>query len=268
MSTFLADGFRSVDSAADTEKLSQCLASMENLADFRAYKQESFEALNLRPDSAVADVACGLGFDLLKLRQLVPRGVVTGFDISEEFVAAARRMVGPDQSVRVVQGDIQQLECEDGVFDAVRIDRSLQHIEMPDAAISEMTRIVRPGGTVAAAEPDWTSYHLASDNADISAVIESEFGSTIRNRAIGRQLVDVLSEHLEISHHSVHPLLLRNYSDAEIIFDIAHSVERCCEKRLITDAEGRTFLEDLSRRSKDGTFFALLFIHVVSGIKR
>ena len=268
MSTFLADGFRCVDSAANTEKLSQCLALMEKLPDFRAYKQTSFEALNLRSDSTVADIACGLGFDLLKLHQLVPRGVVTGFDISEEFVATARQLVASHESIRVVQGDIRRIECEDSIFDAVRIDRSLQHIEEPDAAISEMARIVRDGGAVVVAEPDWTSYHLVSDNAKVTAVVESEFASTIRNPAIGRQLVDLLSGHLEISHHSVHPILLRSYSDAEIIFDIAQSVHRCCEQQLIANAEGRAFLESLSRRSKNGTFFALLCIHVVSGIKR
>ncbi len=223
--------------------------------------------MNLHSDSTVADVACGLGFDLLKLHHLVPRGVVTGFDISEEFVTAARHLVASHESVRVVQGDIHRIDCDDNSFDAVRIDRSLQHIEQPDAAISEMARIVREGGTMVAAEPDWSSYHLASDNAKVSAVIESEFGSTFRNPAIGRQLVDMLSEHVDISHHSVHPILLRRFSDAEAIFDIAQSVERCCEKSLIATADGQAFLEHLSERSKNGTFFALLCIHVVSGVK-
>ncbi|WP_419906751.1 methyltransferase domain-containing protein [Hoeflea sp.] len=268
MSTFLADGFRSVDSSADTEKLGRCLSAMEDLADFRAYKQKSFEALNLRSDSDVADIACGLGYDLLKLRQLVPDGGVTGFDISEAFVAAARDLAASDESVRVVQGDVHEMAIDDGAFDGARTDRSLQHMEKPDVAVSEMARIVKQGGTVVAAEPDWTSYHLVSDNAEVSAVIEREFGSTIRNPAIGRQLVDLLGKQLQIGHHSVHPILLRHLPDAEIIFDITHSVQRCCDKQLITKDDGRAFLESLSRRSENGTFFALLCVHVVSGIKR
>ncbi len=268
MSTFLADGFRCVDSAEDAAKLSRCLARMEDLSDFCSYKEKSFEALNLRPDSSVADVACGLGFDLLKLRRLVPRGFVTGYDISEEFVAASRHLAAPYGSVRVVQGDIQWIDCEDSVFDAVRIDRSLQHIEDPDLAISEMTRMTKGGGTVVAAEPDWSSYQLASDNPEISATVEAEFRSTIRNPVIGRQLVDFMCRHLEIQHHGVHPLLLRSHSDAEIIFDIAQSVQRCCQQGLIENPAGQIFLENLSRRSQNGTFFALLNIHVVSGVKR
>lgn len=266
MTTFLADGFRSVD-AADAEKLAHCLATIDDLAAFRPYKIASYEALALQPDARVADMACGLGFDLLQLAARVREGAVTGFDISQAFVDEARRRVGDHDRITVQRGDLRQLDCPDDQFDAVRVDRSLQHIDDLNAAISEMVRITRPGGRVVAAEPDWSSFRVGSDDSRVSGVIAHEFGSNIRNSTIGNQLTDRLRKHLTVRDHSVHAVVLRDMAEAEIVFDLTHTAEHAAAKGLITEAEARAFLEGLSRRTAQGTFDAALHIHVVSGVK-
>nr|WP_319384706.1 methyltransferase domain-containing protein [uncultured Roseibium sp.] len=271
--TFLADGFRQVDNAANRAKLETCLSLMERLPDFQTYKRTSYEALVLGPDSRVADLACGLGFDLPRLKQLVPGGSVTGFDLSDSFVKAAQGHVADvlgaaDPSITVRQGDIHALGCDPDLFDAARIDRSLQHIPDPAAAIGEMARIVRPGGIVCASEPDWSSFVIGSDLAAISRHAEDAFRNGFLNPMIGRELVDLIGGHLPITHHSVHPVLLKRLSDAEIIFDLTETLQRCVAEEKIPAAEAGTFYADLEERDKNHRFFALLNIHVVAGRKR
>ncbi|MEO1115608.1 MAG: methyltransferase domain-containing protein [Pseudomonadota bacterium] len=271
--TFLADGFRQVDNAANLEKLATCLSLMERLPDFQTYKKTSYDALVLGPDSKVADLACGLGFDLPRLKQLVPGGSVTGFDLSESFVKAAQNHVvdvlgTADPSITVRQGDIHALDCEPDLFDAARIDRSLQHIPDPATAIGEMARIVRPGGIVCAAEPDWSSFVVGSDLAGISRHAEDAFRNGFLNPMIGRELIDHLGGHLSITHHSVHPILLKRLADAEIIFDLSVTLQRCVSEKRIPAAEAETFYADLEERDRSHRFFALLNIHVVAGRKR
>ncbi|WP_305989346.1 methyltransferase domain-containing protein [Roseibium sp. MMSF_3544] len=270
--TFLADAFRQVDTSSDLAKLEICLSLMERLPDFLAYKNMSYDLLALDPDGKVADVACGLGFDLPRLKQLVPTGEVTGFDLSENFVKAAQSNVvdvlgTEDPSVTVRQGDIHALGCEPDLFDAARIDRSLQHIPDPAAAIAGMARIVRPRGIVCAAEPDWSSFVIGSDMPAASRQVEAAFRRGFRNPLIGQQLPAMFGTQLSVTHHSAHPILLRSLSDAEIIFDITHTAERCVESGDMSATESRSFLDNLRKAEETGTFFALLIIHVVSGRK-
>ena len=271
--TYLPEGYRDVDAAADLEKLKTCLTVIDRLPDFQTYKHASYEALNLTPRGKVADVACGLGFDLPRLREIVPQGSVTGFDLSNAFLSfaadhASEAMSGDVTSVAVRQSDIHDLDCEADVFDAARIDRSLQHVADPVRAIAEMTRIVRAGGIVCAAEPDWRSYVIGSDLPDVSEKITSEFAKTIRNPHLGRSLVDLLGAELALTHHSAHPLLLRLLPDAEIIFDVKNTVSRSVEAGFITKAEGDAFEKNLEERHASGRFFAHLTVHLVAGQKQ
>ncbi|MES0885053.1 methyltransferase domain-containing protein [Roseibium sp. SCP14] len=271
--TFLADGYRNVDAAVDLAKLKECLSLMEDLPDFQAYKRTSYDALTLDPESRVADVACGLGFDLPRLKQLVPKGTVTGFDLSETFLSHARGHAADAlgekaTSVTFRQCDVQNIDCDAGLFDAARIDRSLQHIHDPDTAITEMTRIVRSGGIVCAAEPDWSTYVINSDLPEVSGKITRTFARTFRNPLIGRTLGELLGNHLTLTHQSTHPLVLQNFPDAETIFDISETVSRCVTTGDISEDEGTAFLNDLEQRNASGQFFALLTVHVAAGRKR
>lgn len=266
MSTFLADGFRAVDTE-DTEKLGNCLSRIDGLDAFKPYKIASYNALNLSPISKVADVACGLGFDLVRLSERVPDGAVSGFDISEAFVEKALGRIEGRSNITVRQGDLRDLDCPDAVFDCVRVDRSLQHIDDLDAAISEMVRITKRGGRVVAAEPDWSSFRISSSNTKISRLIGDQFASNIRNPVLGSQLADRFSANMEICDHTVHAALLRDLEEAEIVYDLTHTVVRSTNKGLLDKEAAEAFLKDLAYRAARGTFHALLCIHVVSGIK-
>jgi SAM-dependent methyltransferase len=97
----------------------------------------------------VADVGCGNGFDL---RQLVPGGrcrEAIGIDLSAGMLrglAEVRRF----GRLSLVQADAQQLPLGDGSVDVALAMHMLYHVPDVGAAVAELRRITRPGGTVLA----------------------------------------------------------------------------------------------------------------------
>jgi demethylmenaquinone methyltransferase/2-methoxy-6-polyprenyl-1,4-benzoquinol methylase len=56
------------------------------------------------------------------------------------------------RKVRLQQGDARSLPFEDGQFDAVTFTYLLRYVEDPAATLRELTRVLKPGGTIAGLE--------------------------------------------------------------------------------------------------------------------
>jgi len=119
---------------------------------------------HLRPDARVLDVGCGPGTITVDLAARVPDGEVVGIDASagvlEQARAAARKSAGGagQQNVRFEVGDTYDLAFDDGTFDVVHAHQVLQHLTDPVAALTEMRRVCRPGGLVAARDGDYAGF--------------------------------------------------------------------------------------------------------------
>lgn len=97
----------------------------------------------------VADVGCGNGFDL---RQIVPQGrcrYAIGLDLSAGMLRAMGELRRSGR-LSLVQADAQQLPLPDGSVDVAMAMHMLYHVPDVPAAIRELRRITRPGGTVLA----------------------------------------------------------------------------------------------------------------------
>jgi SAM-dependent methyltransferase len=95
------------------------------------------------------DVGCGNGaFTEMLVERCGPREVV-GIDPSEGQLAFARpRLAGAPVQFR--QGDATSLPWADGAFDAAVMALVLVFVPDPAKGVSEMARVVRPGGSVSA----------------------------------------------------------------------------------------------------------------------
>jgi ubiquinone/menaquinone biosynthesis C-methylase UbiE len=185
----LAEGFRDVDSQDDAGKFKTALAFMDTLPSFRTYKEETEKLMRLGQGRAFADIGCGLGFDVERMAAKTT-GVVVGLDTSFEFLKEARRRAQARglRTVNYVLEDARAMSFRDEKFDGARADRVLQHVEEPDLVIEEMARIVRKGGRVVCAEPDWGTFFIDDDDAGCGEAVFEEWTRSIRNPGIGRKL--------------------------------------------------------------------------------
>jgi SAM-dependent methyltransferase len=105
-----------------------------------------------RPPGAprLLDIGCGDGGFLVEMR----RGgwAVEGIDVDPVAARLAR-----DRGLDVREGMFPGLELESARFDAVTLSHVLEHLHDPVAALREIDRILKPGGTLYIATPNLRS---------------------------------------------------------------------------------------------------------------
>ena len=87
-----------------------------------------------------------------------------------------------------MQGDIQALPFPDQSFSRCRIDRTLQHIEKPEKAVSELVRVLKPDGLLLAYDNDWNTFSINSGCTETNRKLESLWINSFANPSIGGQL--------------------------------------------------------------------------------
>ena len=117
-----------------------------------AMRDVAIARANLTPDAVVVDMGTGTGFVTQGLAPHVAK--VFGFDESPEMLAVAQRNLAAFGNVelRETRGDV--LPLPDGSVDAVFGNMYLHHSPDPAAAIAEMVRVLRPGGTLVLTDLD------------------------------------------------------------------------------------------------------------------
>lgn len=111
---------------------------------------------NLKPGGAALDVCCGTGMLSIELaKKLDSNGRVVGLDFCENMLDKAVENIRKTQyqsMIELVHGNAMELPFEDNTFDCATIGFALRNV--PDIArcISEMRRVVKPGGKVVSLE--------------------------------------------------------------------------------------------------------------------
>jgi len=97
----------------------------------------------------VLDLGCGPGALAVPLAE--QGRAVVAFDLAPAMVAEARRLVGPDNPrCAFVVGDATALPFDDASFDAVVTTGVLEYVANLELALSEIVRVLRPGGYLVA----------------------------------------------------------------------------------------------------------------------
>ena len=95
----------------------------------------------------ILDVAAGTGTSSAAMQRNGAR--VVALDFSPGMVAEGRRK---HKNVEFIQGDAENLPFGDNEFDAVSISFGLRNVSDPKAALSEMYRVLKPGGRLVICE--------------------------------------------------------------------------------------------------------------------
>jgi SAM-dependent methyltransferase len=127
---------------------------------------------SLTKPGTVLDVGCGRGFTLSFLRDAGYRTI--GVELSPHAAQHARQSLGLD----VRTGDFLRLPFAAGELDVIIFWHSLEHVAEPLRALDRARELLRPGGLLVVAVPNFES---------------------LQSRATGRQWF-----HLDVPRHYVH----------------------------------------------------------------
>lgn len=129
------------------------LMPVEGDLAFRRRCETILEWLDPAPGARVLDAGCGYGFTLRMLAELTDAELV-GLDFAPERVEQVQRDLARFPNVSVVQGDAQALPFDDASFDHVVCSEVLEHLPDDAAAVREILRVLKPGGTAVFTVPD------------------------------------------------------------------------------------------------------------------
>ena len=108
----------------------------------------------LRPGLRVLDFGCGPGSIMVGLARAVAPGMVHGVDMAASQVEMARAVAAYHRrdNVEFHVGDVAALPFEDGYFDVVHGNNVLIHIPDVSSVLTEVKRVLKPGGLIACRE--------------------------------------------------------------------------------------------------------------------
>ncbi len=118
----------------------------------RALAGALVDAAGIRSGQRALDVGCGPGALTAELAARLGPDHVAAADPSAPFADACRRRL---PGVRVEIAAAEALPFPDSEFDAVLSQLVVNFMSDPQAGLREMRRVIRPGGTVAAAVWDY-----------------------------------------------------------------------------------------------------------------
>jgi ubiquinone/menaquinone biosynthesis C-methylase UbiE len=261
-------GFSQVDRSESPELFLAYLDNVRSNERWRQWKAETLDLMDLSPGGAGLDVGCGTGEEVAAIAKRVGNlGLAVGLDASTAMTSAAFSR-HRDTTSQFVVGSALDLPFGDETFDAVRTERTLQHVADPAAAVAEMARVLRPNGRLVAFEPDWETLVYSAPDEETSRAISAYRGGLNPSRTVGRHLVRLMAEVGVTPQHSAgRGVTVRSYEHAEYAFNIEASAEAAVQAGAVNRKRASAWIASLRAADADGGFLAAAMNILVLGSK-
>lgn len=114
----------------------------------RSWRNKMVNLLETRKPASILDVATGTGDLAIAMAKITPQKIV-GIDISEKMLEVGKTKLtnlGLDALITLRQADAEKIPFSDNSFHAVTVAFGVRNYENLALGLSEMKRVLRPGG--------------------------------------------------------------------------------------------------------------------------
>jgi len=239
----------------------------------KAFKHLTYERMHAKPGQTVLDVGCGPGTDTIPLAQRVgASGQVIGVDYDADMITQAQRRAreaGVSPWVGHLHADATALPFDSDRFDACRSERLFPHLLNPDKALSEMTRVTKPGGWIVVLDPDGGSISIDASDVQTERTLVRIFGEhMVNNGYVARQLYRLFKQQglAEVSTQ-VCGLTFVDYALARQMWLLDDVERKALALGVVTVGEIERLRAYWEQANAEGTYFASVHWILVAGRK-
>lgn len=169
-------GFTDVDHQDQPDEWVRVLDTLAEEPFYATYQARVRELLHPAAGRRYVEVGAGTGASAARLISEQQVDVVT-VDSATTMTDAQRARGLPHP----VTADAHTIPFPDNSFDGAWTDRTIQHVADPSRCLDEMVRVVRPGGWLVVADPDYSTQTLSIEDQKLAADILAFRAHGIRN---------------------------------------------------------------------------------------
>lgn len=175
------------------EEASRRLEAVYLTPDVVAQRCRVLEALDSKRGEAVLDIGSGPGLLAHDIAKAVgPDGRVAGIDPSDAMLAMSRRRCADQPWAAFEQASATELPFDDGQFDAAVSTQVYEYVEDIPKALSELHRVLRPGGRAVILDTDYDSLVMHTEDPErmrrVMAAWDEHFVHAGLPRVLGARL--------------------------------------------------------------------------------
>jgi demethylmenaquinone methyltransferase/2-methoxy-6-polyprenyl-1,4-benzoquinol methylase len=114
-----------------------------------SWRKKAIKLLLSSNPKQILDVATGTGDFAITSYEILKADKITGIDISDGMLAIGRQKIekaGLQKNIELLKGDSEAILFDDNSFDAVTVAFGVRNFENLEKGLSEIKRVLRPGG--------------------------------------------------------------------------------------------------------------------------
>ena len=250
-------GFTDVDRQSYPDSWVGVLDRLTDEPFYQAYQHRVRELLHPVPGRRYVEVGAGTGASAVRLRDEHDAGVVTVDRAVTMAVAMQARGL-----TQCAVADAHRLPFLDDSFDGAWSDRTVQHLADPHAAIGELVRVVRPGGRIVLADPDYDTQVLDIADQDLARrVLRFRADVLLSNGTLAHQHAGILAT-LGLADIAVEPrtLLVRDPAAADNVLGLRSWAATAAQHGALEPGDVRAFEDQCDEAVDAGRFtYAVTF---------
>jgi len=225
-----------------------------------ARRERVRELLGLEPGDEVLSVGCGPGFEPAELGwEVGERGHVHGIDRSEAMLDLARDRCRSLPQVTLSRADALDLPIADGSVDAAVAVQVFEYLDAIDTAVSELVRVLRPGGSAVVCDADFASLVWRSPNSKRMGRVLDAFDDHCPHPRLGSRLAPHLrGTDLTIERIEPNAILNTRLDEDTFAFHLLEFIEDyAADHEAIGPETAQAWAADLREQEASGeTFFS------------
>lgn len=229
---------------------------------YAGYKRRVAELLDAQPGGRFLEVGVGTGGDALELAARFQVTVV-GADVSRAMVDEAKRRGLAD----AVVADGHSLPFSAASFDGAWADRTFQHLADPPAALKELARVVRPGGRIVIADPDYGTQVVNIPDQELARRVLA-FRAGVGNWTLAHQMPRLFAETgLGGIEAEAIPIVIRDPEALENALGLRDWARLAAEQELIAGVDAAEWESMVDDSIAGGWFLYAFNIFITRGTK-